>query len=146
MARIPLMTSFRFRVLVQVTTVEDWLSRSVSLCRHASAGRWVLRQAVNRLFDGIHWDAGSWLDADLLDCYHSPLFKPQKRRIKNQTFMSTTPIKIFVADEVSDSGLQPLRDAGFSVEKRTGLSASELGTLLPAYAGLVVRSETKVSA
>jgi D-3-phosphoglycerate dehydrogenase len=60
--------------------------------------------------------------------------------------MSTTPIKIFVADEVSDSGLQPLRDAGFAVEKGTGLTASELFALLPAYAGLVVRSETKVTA
>ncbi|HEY3027646.1 MAG TPA: phosphoglycerate dehydrogenase [Pyrinomonadaceae bacterium] len=60
--------------------------------------------------------------------------------------MSNTQIKILVADEVSDSGLQPLRDAGFFVEKRTGLSAVELGEVLPSCAGLVVRSETKVTA
>lgn len=60
--------------------------------------------------------------------------------------MSTDQIRIFIADEVSDSGLQPLRDAGFLLEKRTGLSAAELGDVLPNYSGLVVRSETKVTA
>jgi len=60
--------------------------------------------------------------------------------------MSTDQLKIFVADEVSDSGLQPLRDAGFAVEKRTGLSPAELGEVLSSYSGLVVRSETKVTA
>jgi D-3-phosphoglycerate dehydrogenase len=54
--------------------------------------------------------------------------------------------KIFVADEVSDTGLQPLRDAGFVIEKRTGLDASELREALKDCAGLVVRSETKVTA
>ena len=53
--------------------------------------------------------------------------------------------RIFVADEVSDSGLQPLRDAGFAIDKRTGLHSEELGQLLAGCAGLVVRSETKVS-
>jgi D-3-phosphoglycerate dehydrogenase len=60
--------------------------------------------------------------------------------------MSTPPIKIFVADEVSDTGLQPLRDAGFALEKRTGLKAPELLNALSGCAGLVVRSETKVTA
>lgn len=60
--------------------------------------------------------------------------------------MSTTPIKIFVADDISDTGLQPLRDAGFVVEKRTGLKANELLETLAGCAGLVVRSETKVTA
>jgi D-3-phosphoglycerate dehydrogenase len=60
--------------------------------------------------------------------------------------MSNTQIKIFIADEVSDSGLQPLRDAGFVVEKRTGLNAETLGAALNGYSGLVVRSETKVTA
>jgi D-3-phosphoglycerate dehydrogenase len=54
--------------------------------------------------------------------------------------------KIFVADEVSDSGLAPLRDAGFSLEKRTGLHPAELIAALAGCAGLVVRSETKVTA
>lgn len=54
--------------------------------------------------------------------------------------------RIFVADEVSDSGLGPLRDAGFEVEKRTGLNPEELTTAIAGCAGLVVRSETKVTA
>ncbi len=54
--------------------------------------------------------------------------------------------KIFVADEVSDSGLQPLRDAGLIVEKRTGLSPDDLVSALDGCQGLVVRSETKVTA
>ncbi|MGI9065884.1 MAG: phosphoglycerate dehydrogenase [Pyrinomonadaceae bacterium] len=57
-----------------------------------------------------------------------------------------TQNKIFVADEVSDSGLQPLRDAEFAVEKRVGLSPAELREALAGCAGLVVRSETKVTA
>ena len=60
--------------------------------------------------------------------------------------MSTPQVKIFVADAVSDTGLQPLRDAGFVVEKRTGLNAAELRAALSGCAGLVVRSETKVTA
>ena len=62
---------------------------------------------------------------------------------------ATAPIqksKILVADDVSDSGLQPLRDAGFTLEKKTGLSAESLRKVVADYAGLVVRSETKVSA
>ena len=34
--------------------------------------------------------------------------------------------KIFVADDVSESGLGPLRAAGFVVEKRPGLKPPEL--------------------
>jgi D-3-phosphoglycerate dehydrogenase len=55
-------------------------------------------------------------------------------------------MKIFVADEVSESGLEPLRAASFSVEKRTGLSGAELRGALADCEGLVVRSETKVNA
>src|SRR6476646_9273571 len=54
--------------------------------------------------------------------------------------------KIFVADNVSDSGLQPLRAAGFAIEKRIGLSGDELCEVLAGCDGLVVRSETKVTA
>ncbi|HEX5965736.1 MAG TPA: phosphoglycerate dehydrogenase [Pyrinomonadaceae bacterium] len=55
-------------------------------------------------------------------------------------------IKIFVADDVSDSGLQPLRNAGFNVEKRVGLTRAELVEALKDSDGLIVRSETKVTA
>ena len=60
--------------------------------------------------------------------------------------MSITQIKILVADDVSDTGLQPLRDAGFVVAKRAGLGAAELRDALSGCAGLVVRSETRVTA
>ena len=60
--------------------------------------------------------------------------------------MSTLQVKILVADDVSDTGLQPLRDAGFVVEKRIGLKGPELRAALADCAALVVRSETKVNA
>ena len=55
-------------------------------------------------------------------------------------------VKIFVADDVSDSGLQPLRDAGVTVEKQIKLPTAELLTAVADCDGLVVRSETKVTA
>ena len=55
-------------------------------------------------------------------------------------------MKILVADDVSDSGLQPLRNSGFEVEKRTSLTKSELISALQDCDGLIVRSETKVTA
>jgi D-3-phosphoglycerate dehydrogenase len=60
--------------------------------------------------------------------------------------MTSDSIKIFVADDVSDSGLQPLRAAGFRVEKKTGLKADALYEALRDCEGLIVRSETKVTA
>ncbi|MCA1815925.1 MAG: phosphoglycerate dehydrogenase [Acidobacteria bacterium] len=54
--------------------------------------------------------------------------------------------KILVSDDVSESGLEPLRAAGFAVEKRTGLKPEELRAVIHEYDGLVVRSETKVTA
>lgn len=55
-------------------------------------------------------------------------------------------IKILVSDDVSESGLEPLRAAGFAVEKKTGLTPDELREIVREYDGLVVRSETKVTA
>lgn len=55
-------------------------------------------------------------------------------------------MKILVADDVSDSGLQPLREAGFVVEKRTRLAKDELIAALEGCEGLIVRSETKITA
>jgi D-3-phosphoglycerate dehydrogenase len=55
-------------------------------------------------------------------------------------------IKILVSDDVSESGLEPLRAAGFGVEKRLGLKPEELREIVRDYDGLVVRSETKVTA
>lgn len=56
------------------------------------------------------------------------------------------PMKVFVADDVSDSGLEPLKSAGFTVEKQTGLTGSSLVEALEGCEGLIVRSETKVTA
>jgi D-3-phosphoglycerate dehydrogenase len=55
-------------------------------------------------------------------------------------------MKILVADDVSESGLKPLREAAFTVEKRTGLPKDELIKALQGCEGLIVRSETKVTA
>jgi len=63
--------------------------------------------------------------------------------------MSTETIvggRILVADEVSDEGLEPLRSAGFAVEKKTGLAPADLVIELANRDGLIVRSETKVTA
>ncbi len=54
--------------------------------------------------------------------------------------------KIFVADDVNQSGLEPLLAAGFTVEKRTGLRDSALFDAVHNCSGLIVRSETKVTA
>src|ERR1044072_1687743 len=56
------------------------------------------------------------------------------------------PNKIFISDDVSESGLEPLRSAGFEIDKRTGLNPDELSQVLTSYDGLIVRSETKVTA
>ena len=55
-------------------------------------------------------------------------------------------IKIFVADDVNEGGLEPLRSAGFEVGKRTGLKGEELAEAVRSCDGLIVRSETKVTA
>jgi D-3-phosphoglycerate dehydrogenase / 2-oxoglutarate reductase len=57
-----------------------------------------------------------------------------------------TQIKIFVADDVSSTGLEPLRAAGFEVEKRSGLEINALLAAVKDCDGLIVRSETKVTA
>ncbi len=56
------------------------------------------------------------------------------------------PIKILVADDVSESGLGPLVASQFAVEKRTGLKGDELSAAVRDAEGLIVRSETKVTA
>ncbi|HEX3142829.1 MAG TPA: phosphoglycerate dehydrogenase [Pyrinomonadaceae bacterium] len=54
-------------------------------------------------------------------------------------------VRILVADDVSENGLQPLRDAGLAFEKRIKLSAEELIKAIADCEGLIVRSETKVT-
>src|SRR4051794_35537658 len=54
-------------------------------------------------------------------------------------------ITIFVADDVSESGLEPLKAAGFYLRKQVGLKGQELLTAVRDCVGLVVRSETRVT-
>lgn len=55
-------------------------------------------------------------------------------------------IKILVSDDVNESKLEPLKAAGFAVEKRVGLKGDDLVEAVRDIDGLVVRSETKVTA
>ena len=54
--------------------------------------------------------------------------------------------RVLVTEEIADSGLQQLRDAGHEVEIRLGLSPSELIEALPGAHALIIRSATKVDA
>lgn len=60
--------------------------------------------------------------------------------------MTSARVSILVSDEVSDSGLQPLRDAGFALEKKTGLTPNALRDAVLDCNALIVRSETKIAA
>src|SRR6266446_320341 len=60
--------------------------------------------------------------------------------------MTSPQTRILVSDDVSDSGLQPLREAGFAVEKKIGLEPDSLRTAIRDCDALIVRSETKVTA
>ncbi|KAK3381647.1 hypothetical protein B0H63DRAFT_211145 [Podospora didyma] len=53
--------------------------------------------------------------------------------------------RILVPEKVSAEGLALLREL-YDVDTRTGLTADELIQIIPAYQGLIVRSETKVTA
>jgi len=52
--------------------------------------------------------------------------------------------RVLVTEEIADSGLQELRDAGHDVDIRLGLSASELIDALAGAHALIIRSATKV--
>ena len=54
--------------------------------------------------------------------------------------------RILVTEEIADTGLQALRDAGHEVDVRLGLSPDELLEAIPGAAALIIRSATKVTA
>ena len=57
------------------------------------------------------------------------------------------PPKVLIADAISQRGVEELsRGNALEVLIKTGLSESELVGLVPEFAGLVVRSQTKVTA
>jgi len=59
--------------------------------------------------------------------------------------MAETP-RILIADEMSSRAVDVLRQAGFTVDVRTGLPPAELAAVVGEYHGLGVRSATRVSA
>jgi len=61
--------------------------------------------------------------------------------------VAVEPIRILVADLISESGLDILRQGpGFTVQVSTGLSGEDLAAAVREHHGLVVRSATKVTA
>jgi len=57
------------------------------------------------------------------------------------------PLKIFIADSISQRGIDELsRDKALDVAIKTGLSEEELIEVIPPFSALIVRSQTKVTA
>src|SRR5512133_14500 len=55
--------------------------------------------------------------------------------------------KVFVADSISQRGIEALvRDDAVEATVQTGLSETQLAEAIPDFAGLIVRSQTKVTA
>ena len=54
--------------------------------------------------------------------------------------------RVLVTEELAESGLQAMRDAGHEVDVRLGLSPAELLEVVPGAHALVIRSATKVTA
>ena len=55
-------------------------------------------------------------------------------------------IKVFVADDVNNDKLAPLREAGFNVVKETKLAPEELALRIKDADGVIVRSATRITA
>lgn len=53
--------------------------------------------------------------------------------------------KVLVSDPLSEEGLKVLKDAGFKVDVKTGLSEDELARCIGEYDALLIRSGTKVT-
>jgi len=54
-------------------------------------------------------------------------------------------MKILVADEISENGVNILRNAGHDVDVKTGQSEEELVKIIGEYSAMIVRSATKVT-
>jgi D-3-phosphoglycerate dehydrogenase / 2-oxoglutarate reductase len=54
-------------------------------------------------------------------------------------------MKILVSDNLEQSCLEILKEEGFEVDNRSGISADDLKKIIGVYDGLVIRSATKVS-
>lgn len=54
-------------------------------------------------------------------------------------------MKILVSDNLSEMGVNILKDAGFKVDVKTGMSPDELKACIADYHGIVIRSATKLT-
>ncbi|UCE92319.1 MAG: phosphoglycerate dehydrogenase [Methanobacteriota archaeon] len=54
-------------------------------------------------------------------------------------------MKILVADEISETGVQTLKAEGYEVDVKTGMDEDELSTVIGGYDVLIVRSATKAT-
>jgi D-3-phosphoglycerate dehydrogenase / 2-oxoglutarate reductase len=54
-------------------------------------------------------------------------------------------MKIIVTERIADEGIQYLRDSGFEVDVKLGLSHADLLGIIPNYDAIIVRSVTKVN-
>src|SRR5256886_6613503 len=56
-------------------------------------------------------------------------------------------LKVFIADSISQRGIDELtRDGALEANVQTGLSETQLAEAIPDFAGLIIRSQTKVTA
>lgn len=55
-------------------------------------------------------------------------------------------MKIIVTEKIADEGIQYLRDKGFEVDVKLGISRDELLDIIPEYDAIIVRSVTRVDA
>jgi len=55
-------------------------------------------------------------------------------------------LKILVSDNLSEKGVAILKDAGFEVDVKTGMTPEELKSCIGQYHGIVIRSATKLTA
>src|SRR3989338_7993234 len=54
-------------------------------------------------------------------------------------------MKVLAMDKTAEEGLKIIREAGFEVDSKAGLSEDELIKIISQYEALIVRSETKVT-
>ena len=55
-------------------------------------------------------------------------------------------MKVLIADKAAKEGIDKIKAAGFEVDVKTGLNEDQLIEIIADYAGMMVRSETKVTA
>jgi D-3-phosphoglycerate dehydrogenase / 2-oxoglutarate reductase len=81
------------------------------------------------------------------DATSSNKFSPYQQSGDNVRLFPMDRLKVLVADAISPRGIDALRGQGeLEVEVKTGLREDELVAVAPAYAAIVVRSQTKITA